>query len=51
MNIIVVYWHHFLRPEIKFDGIDPLVEQMNDDKARAKYLLSVDFGDDVSYNI
>lgn len=48
---VVVYWHHFLRPEIKFDGIDPLVEQMNDDKARAKYLLSVDFGDDVSYNI
>lgn len=48
---VVVYWHHFLRPEIKFDGIDPLVGQMNDDKARAKYLLSVDFGDDVSYNI
>lgn len=48
---VTVYWHHFLRPEIKFDGIDPLVEQMNDDKARTEYLLAVDFGDDVSYNI
>ncbi|WP_457826818.1 hypothetical protein, partial [Staphylococcus aureus] len=24
---------------------------MNQDKERAKYLLAVDFGDDVSYNI
>ena len=40
-----------LRPEVKFEGIDPLVEQMNEDKAKAKYLLSVDFGDDISYNI
>jgi riboflavin kinase/FMN adenylyltransferase len=48
---VVVYWHHFLRPEVKFDGIDPLVEQMHKDKEQAKYLLSVDFGDDVSYNI
>ncbi|WP_251516559.1 MULTISPECIES: bifunctional riboflavin kinase/FAD synthetase [Staphylococcus] len=48
---VIVYWHHFLRPEIKFDGIDPLVEQMNKDKERAKYLLAVDFGDDLSYNI
>ena len=28
-----------------------VVEQMNNDKEKAKYLLSVDFGDDVSYNI
>lgn len=48
---VTVYWHHYLRPEIKFDGIDPLVEQMNKDKEKAKYLLSVDFGDEVSYNI
>lgn len=48
---VVVYWHHFLRPEVKFNGIDPLVEQMHKDKEQAKYLLSVDFGDDVSYNI
>lgn len=48
---VEVYWHHFLRPEIKFDGIDPLVEQMNKDTEQAKYLLSVDFNDDVSYNI
>lgn len=48
---VIVYWHHFLRPEVKFDGIDPLVEQMHKDKEQAKYLLSVDFGDDVSYNI
>lgn len=46
-----MYWHYFLRPEVKFSGIDPLVEQMNEDKDQAKYLLSVDFGDDVSYNI
>ncbi|MBO1198979.1 bifunctional riboflavin kinase/FAD synthetase [Staphylococcus simiae] len=48
---VIVYWHHFLRPEVKFDGIDPLVKQMNEDKEQAKYLLSVDFGDEVSYNI
>lgn len=48
---VTVYWHHYLRPEVKFDGIDALVEQMNKDKEEAKYLLSVDFNDDVSYNI
>lgn len=48
---VIVYWHHYLRPEVKFDGIDPLVEQMNEDKAKAQYLLAVDFGDEVSYNI
>lgn len=48
---VIVYWHHYLRPEVKFDGIDPLVEQMNKDKEKAKYLLSVDFGDEISYNI
>lgn len=48
---VTVYWHHYLRPEVKFDSIDALVEQMNKDKEEAKYLLSVDFNDDVSYNI
>ncbi|MEQ6028881.1 riboflavin biosynthesis protein RibF [Staphylococcus saccharolyticus] len=48
---VTVYWHHFLRPEVKFDGIDPLVKQMNEDKSKAKRLLSIDFGDDISYNV
>ncbi|MBL7565392.1 bifunctional riboflavin kinase/FAD synthetase [Staphylococcus saccharolyticus] len=48
---VTVYWHHFLRPEVKFDGIDPLVKQMNEDKSRARHLLSIDFGDDISYNV
>ena len=48
---VVLVWHHYLRPELKFEGIDPLVAQMNQDKERAKYLLAVDFGDEVSYNI
>lgn len=30
----------FLRPELKFEGLDPLVEQMNQDAAEAKALLS-----------
>ncbi|QLK85887.1 bifunctional riboflavin kinase/FAD synthetase [Staphylococcus sp. 17KM0847] len=48
---VTVTWHHYIRPEMKFDGIDPLVAQINQDKERAKYLLAVDFEDDVSYNI
>ena len=47
---VTIYWHHFIRPELKFDGIDPLVAQMNQDKERAKYLFAVDFDDEVSYN-
>ncbi|MBA8770874.1 bifunctional riboflavin kinase/FAD synthetase [Staphylococcus coagulans] len=47
---VTINWHHFIRPELKFDGIDPLVAQMNQDKERAKYLLAVDFDDEVSYN-
>jgi riboflavin kinase/FMN adenylyltransferase len=30
----------FLRPEMKFEGLDPLVEQMNRDTAEARALLS-----------
>jgi len=37
---IEVALHHFLRPEAKFDGIDPLVAQMNEDCERARELLS-----------
>lgn len=48
---VTVTWHHYIRPEMKFNGIDPLVAQINQDKERAKYLLAVDFEDDVSYNI
>src|SRR5699024_3942783 len=48
---IIFNWYHYLRPEIKVDGIDSLVEQMNKDKENAKFLLSVDFGDEISYNI
>lgn len=48
---VIIDWHHYLRPELKFDGIDPLVAQMNQDKESAKYLLSVDFGDDINYNV
>jgi riboflavin kinase/FMN adenylyltransferase len=37
---IEVSFHHFLRPEAKFDGIDALVAQMNEDCERARELLS-----------
>ena len=37
---IEVAFHHFLRPEAKFDGIDALVAQMDRDCAEAKRLLS-----------
>ncbi|MBJ3774042.1 riboflavin kinase, partial [Klebsiella pneumoniae] len=32
---VTVHCHHFLRPEVKFDGIDPLVEHMHKDKDQA----------------
>ncbi len=37
---IEVAFHHFLRPEAKFDGIDALVAQMDRDCAEAKRLLT-----------
>ena len=37
---IEVAFHHFLRPEAKFDGIEALVAQMDRDCAEAKRLLS-----------
>ena len=39
-QICSVSFFGFLRPELKFDGLDPLVEQMNQDKAEARALLS-----------
>lgn len=36
---IEVAFHHFLRPEAKFDSLDALVEQMDRDCARARELL------------
>ena len=36
---IEVAFHHFLRPEAKFDGLDALMEQMDKDCARARELL------------
>lgn len=36
---IEIAFHHFLRPEAKFDSLDALVEQMDKDCARARELL------------
>ena len=36
---IEVAFHHFLRPEAKFDGLDELIAQMEKDCAEAKRLL------------
>jgi len=35
-----VAFHHFLRPEAKFDGLDALVAQMNEDCDEARRLLA-----------
>jgi riboflavin kinase/FMN adenylyltransferase len=39
-QVCSVSFFGFLRPEMKFDGLDPLVEQMNRDAAEARALLS-----------
>lgn len=39
---VEVFWHHFIRPEQKFDGIDALVAQIRKDKEEAKSLLSLE---------
>ncbi|MGG0719497.1 riboflavin kinase [Robertmurraya massiliosenegalensis] len=39
---ISVSFLHYLREEIKFDGLDPLIEQMNLDKLEAKRILEMD---------
>ena len=37
---IEVAFHHFLRPEAKFESLDALTVQMDEDCARARKLLS-----------
>ena len=39
---VEVFWHHFIRSEQKFNGIDALVEQISKDKEKAKSLLELD---------
>ena len=39
-QICAVSFFAYLRPELKFDGLEPLVEQMNRDKDEARALLS-----------
>ncbi|GAB3070053.1 bifunctional riboflavin kinase/FAD synthetase [Salinicoccus sesuvii] len=36
---VTVHWHHFIRPEWKFDGIDELKAQITKDKQKAIDLL------------
>lgn len=36
---VTVYWHDFIRDEVKFDGIDALVDQITKDKEKAMELL------------
>ena len=36
----VAQFNSYVREELKFDGIDPLIRQMNDDSARARGLLA-----------
>ena len=36
---IEVALHHYLRPEARFDGLDPLIAQMRKDEAEARRLL------------
>lgn len=36
-----VFWHHFIRPEQKFNGIDALVEQISKDKEKQNHYLNL----------
>ncbi|CAM4225945.1 bifunctional riboflavin kinase/FAD synthetase [Lacicoccus alkaliphilus] len=36
---VTIYFYHYLRPEVKYEGIGPLVEQMEIDREQAKKLL------------
>jgi len=37
---VTVYWHQYLRPELKFDGMESLIAQMDDDAAQARAYLT-----------
>jgi riboflavin kinase/FMN adenylyltransferase len=39
---IEVALHAFIREELKFDGIEPLIAHMKDDEAKARHLLALD---------
>lgn len=37
---VEVAFHAYLRPELKFDGVEPLIAQMNEDSAQARAALA-----------
>ncbi|QQD85710.1 riboflavin biosynthesis protein RibF [Jeotgalicoccus sp. ATCC 8456] len=37
---VTIHWHHFVRDEEKFDGIEPLIEAIDSDAKIARELLS-----------
>jgi riboflavin kinase / FMN adenylyltransferase len=39
---IEVALHAYIRDEMKFDGIEPLIAHMKDDEAKARHLLALD---------
>ncbi len=41
---LAVSFHNYLRPELKFDGVEALVAQMHQDSAAARALLAADRG-------
>lgn len=45
-EVIAIEFAHWLRPEARFDSVDDLVKQMNDDVARARVLLGSPGWDD-----
>jgi riboflavin kinase/FMN adenylyltransferase len=39
---IEVALHAYIREEKRFDGIEPLIEHMREDEAKARHLLALD---------